>query len=258
MQKIQKGFTLVELLIVLAVIAVLAAVCLPVLSQSRAPLASCLYNEKQIGASIALYNQDYDNRWIDRCAGYNLNSDYNNISGGGYCVDHNLPSWIKQKTNPQPADNYYLLQPYLRDTEVIYCPNIHKGGDANGNASFIPNYAANELWSDGSNSPAYPGSGGFYPQYLPPDLTSKVRYSGKWRFTGAFGRMNAQLAHPATLILLWEHNNPSEECNTWSTQPGHWYSGHNGGFNVTFADGHVKPWTLSKMTNRLVCYWDLP
>ena len=57
-----RGFTLVELLTVIAVIAVLAAILFPVFATARgkAREISCISNLRQIGLSISMYTQDYD------------------------------------------------------------------------------------------------------------------------------------------------------------------------------------------------------
>src|SRR6266478_657333 len=56
------GFTLVELLTVIAIIAVLAAIVMPVFASVRgkARETTCVSNLRQIGLSIRMYAQDYD------------------------------------------------------------------------------------------------------------------------------------------------------------------------------------------------------
>jgi prepilin-type N-terminal cleavage/methylation domain-containing protein len=66
----RRGFTLVELLVVIAVIAVLAALLLPVLAQGKArgKGAGCLNNLRQIGLATQMYadeNESYPPAWVD-------------------------------------------------------------------------------------------------------------------------------------------------------------------------------------------------
>lgn len=65
---IPRAFTLVEILIVLAIIAILAAILFPVFSQvrERARQSTCASNLKQIGVAVLMYTQDHDEtlpRW---------------------------------------------------------------------------------------------------------------------------------------------------------------------------------------------------
>ena len=90
----QRGFTLVELLVVIAVIAVLSAILFPVLAKARekARQTRCLSNLKQIGLALGMYATDYDEMYPALWTGY---------------------------TRTVYA---HLLMPYMKSTQMWTCP----------------------------------------------------------------------------------------------------------------------------------------
>ncbi|BCM92549.1 hypothetical protein IAD21_04431 [Abditibacteriota bacterium] len=86
-------FTLVELLVVIGIIAILAAILFPVFARARenARRTSCQSNLKQIGLGILQYQQDYDEH-------------YPSFSARGV-------GWV------------VLTRPYVKSTQLFQCPS---------------------------------------------------------------------------------------------------------------------------------------
>jgi prepilin-type N-terminal cleavage/methylation domain-containing protein len=85
-----RGFTMVELLVVISIIAILAAILFPVFSRAREKTRqmSCRGNLHQIGLALQMYARDYDGR---------LPAQHNDFRG--------------------------LLTPYVNDLLVFRCPS---------------------------------------------------------------------------------------------------------------------------------------
>ena len=95
------AFTLVELLVVVAIIGILAAILFPVFARARenARKTSCLSNLKQIGLAALQYNQDYD--------------DYMPLTlMDSFFNDGTIRStWVD------------TTQPYIKSSQVYRCPS---------------------------------------------------------------------------------------------------------------------------------------
>jgi prepilin-type N-terminal cleavage/methylation domain-containing protein len=94
------GFTLVELLVVISIIVILAALLFPVfaMARERARLTTCASNLRQLGLAHRMYAQDYDEQLFPAPTLY----------------------------NPQ-LGLVYALAPYVKNQEIFYCPSAAGG-----------------------------------------------------------------------------------------------------------------------------------
>jgi prepilin-type N-terminal cleavage/methylation domain-containing protein/prepilin-type processing-associated H-X9-DG protein len=108
------GFTLLELLVVVAIVAILAAILFPVLAQAResARTTACLNHLRQVGAAFALYVQDYDDRLPDR-------RDLKWSLPGGYKP---WTSW--PPSDPRAGWAALLLSPYTQNDALWNCASV--------------------------------------------------------------------------------------------------------------------------------------
>jgi prepilin-type N-terminal cleavage/methylation domain-containing protein/prepilin-type processing-associated H-X9-DG protein len=149
----RRGFTLVELLVVIAVIAILAAILFPVFAQVREKgrQTVCLSNVRQIASGMMMYVQDYDEIFPPALS---INP------GESYYYEL---SWMNR------------VQPYVRNLGIFVCPSAdHRSTDWRVSSDILQNYGYSPSMravGDGSGWTAlgtpygralWEGLGGFY------------------------------------------------------------------------------------------------
>ena len=235
---IRHGFTLIEILVVLAIIGLLAGLLFPVFSSARenARTTSCASNLKQIGQAVTLYLQD---------------------NGQRYPLSMQPPgcTWV---------DSIY---PYIKSTQVFSCPSDQYGKYTPGCVPphHLEGHPVTELYGDnGSYDLVAPfisaktekdPEGGTYTSYKIP---VKSFASSRYRFPSSTilvldGSDTSYFFHSAYAIV-----NPGIDPigSVEDLKEGGVLPRHKDGVNLLYVDGHVKWQSLQSLASTPMWRYD--
>jgi prepilin-type N-terminal cleavage/methylation domain-containing protein/prepilin-type processing-associated H-X9-DG protein len=211
------GFTLVEMLVVIAVISILAALLFPVFAAARekARQTTCLSNLRQLTIGIIQYTDDYNGRMPCAYYGdYGIDTDHDQRDGWIYYSQF-VSSYNGNLGSADFDVTLGSIYPYVGSKQVYVCPDDGEGritGD-----SFAINSCV-----EGAKA----GSAFF-----------------------VIGKLLAQLNNPSGMMLLGEEGDGSANGSTndgyldFNYAPGGFDTisdRHNGGSNLSFVDGHTR------------------
>jgi prepilin-type N-terminal cleavage/methylation domain-containing protein/prepilin-type processing-associated H-X9-DG protein len=219
----RRAFTLIELLMVIAIIAILAALLLPVLSKTKlnAQQIDCLNNQRQLQAGWLMYVHEQNDALPLNAGEVAIYSPYASTTN----------SWVVGDVTVS-ADLSFIRQgsifPYVNNPGVYHCPSDHSTVDDT-NALRTRSYSM-DYYLNGDIDPQY------Y-QNLPPSafVGLATRYSG--------------ISHPSMVFVFLDENEKTindgifvlfrDPDQIWRDAPS---DRHSRGMNLSFADGHCEHW----------------
>lgn len=238
----RRGFTLIEVLVVVAIIALLVAVLLPSLSKARAVAKTtiCKSNLAQMYKGHIFYAQDHKHHFPD--------PDWWLWDAGGAMVNW-FPDLYKKTGGTRPVDSSRWVEfghifKYIKEKEVYFCPedsrrrkgNSIGGGGAAGNKpihSYVRLIHAHEFYRsfiggdasdliDNAPRPAL-----YRSDFLNPDKFPKY-----WTISGT--RLDAR---PSKVGLMYEEFQNYDDPPTWLPHPPNTMNMLNDGYS-----GFIRGW----------------
>jgi hypothetical protein len=233
----RSAFTLVELLVILAIIGVLVALLVPTLTKARAlaQRAACLSNLRQLSVSWVLYSSDNSGILVESYPGYSAQNP-------------NPSAWVQGNMKiPAEAKNAELiargqLYPYNDSAAIYRCPadKADQAGGGKSRGGNVRSYSMNAFMGDRSQLPA-PINHAF------PAASDYVPFFAK----------ETDLTRPSSLWVLIDEDtrtigdgcfvfDPTGQQSNPDRYPAASNQRHNRGFGLNFADGHSEIWRFAE------------
>jgi len=226
----RRGFSLVELLVVIGIIACLVGILLPVLSAARehAKRVACISNVRQLTIAWLMYANDNRGRL---CSSNSWENDGSHDPVPG----PRSFSWIGGGTDPSQG----ALWPYLHDARIYFCPNRAGPRGVHIQPPFIRDdyisYAMNGLLASQQVPPGLPRSALL--------ITDIKHAESTFVFIEPFNTVPCDRYVPP----IYTPGVSAAEGFDWPPGRNHWLGGANG-TTLSFADGHAIFWQYANLT----------
>ena len=226
----RQGFTLVELLAVVATIAILAALLLPILSRAKikAQRTACFSNLHQLGVAWLMYPTDNNSVLVPSYPGDPEAWVFGDINKAGEAGN---PELIRQGK----------LYHYTQTVSIYHCPGDAAHPFGNIQIPTVRSYSMNSFM--GPRDPALPP--------IPETADGFVRFFSK----------ESDLKRPSELWVLVDENERSindgffvtdPTAHMWIDFPADSEQRHEFSFGLNFADGHSEIWRHNDARTALV------